>query len=95
MGLYAVSKGYSRNLGFLLGLINWVGVIILFCLNDNDEQLSKWQINVVNQETESQNVKTNCSFFYLKFSIIIFAICLETDEKTRDVLEMGAFSTMD
>jgi hypothetical protein len=41
MGLYAVSKGYSRYLGFLLGLINWVGVIILFCLNDNDEQLSK------------------------------------------------------
>jgi formylmethanofuran dehydrogenase subunit B len=41
MGLYAVSKGYSRNLGFLLGLINWVGVIILFCLNDNDEQLPK------------------------------------------------------
>ncbi len=41
MGLYAVSKGYSRSLGFLLGLVNWLGLIVLFFLNDNDEQLSK------------------------------------------------------
>lgn len=34
MGYYAMSKGYSRVLGLALGLLSWIGLIILFCMKD-------------------------------------------------------------
>lgn len=44
---------------------------------------------------EYRDVKINFSFVFFKLPIISFAISLETDEKTSDVLEVGAFTDMD
>ena len=42
-----------------------------------------------------RDVKINFSFASFKLPIISFAISLETDEKTCDVLEVGAITYMD
>ena len=39
MGWYAVSKGYSRSLGLLLGILNWIGLSILYFLKDKNKQI--------------------------------------------------------
>jgi len=44
---------------------------------------------------EYRDVKIHFSFASFKLPIISFAISLETDEKTCDVLEVGAFTYMD
>ena len=41
------------------------------------------------------NVKINFPFIFHKFSNDNLALYLEADEKTRNVLEMGAFSNLD
>jgi len=34
MGWYSISKGYNRSLGLLLGILSWIGLIILYVLED-------------------------------------------------------------
>ena len=34
LGWYSLSKGYSRSLGLLLGALSWLGLLILFFLDD-------------------------------------------------------------
>lgn len=41
MGWYSISKGYSRSLGILLGLLSWMGLIILYSLEDKTKQTIK------------------------------------------------------
>jgi len=40
MGWYAVSKGYSLSLGLLLGILSWIGLIILYFLKDKNKQIA-------------------------------------------------------
>jgi len=37
MGWYSISKGYSRSLGLLLGLLSWIGLILLYFLEDKNK----------------------------------------------------------
>ena len=39
MGWYSISKGYSRSLGLLLGLLSWIGLIILYFLEDKNKHV--------------------------------------------------------
>lgn len=34
MGWYAVSKGYARSVGLTLGILWWIGLVILWLLKD-------------------------------------------------------------
>jgi len=34
MGWYAVSKGYRRRIGIALGILSWIGLIILWLMKD-------------------------------------------------------------
>jgi hypothetical protein len=34
MGWYAISKGYSRSIGIALGILWWIGLIILWLMKD-------------------------------------------------------------
>ena len=40
MGWYSISKGYSRSLGLLLGLLSWIGLIILYFLEDKNKHVT-------------------------------------------------------
>jgi hypothetical protein len=40
MGWYSISKGYSRSLGLLLGLLSWIGLIILYFLEDKNKPVT-------------------------------------------------------
>lgn len=40
MGWYSISKGYSRSLGLLLGLLSWIGFIILYFLEDKNRDVT-------------------------------------------------------
>ncbi len=40
MGWYSISKGYSRSLGLLLGLLSWIGLIILYFLENKNKPVT-------------------------------------------------------
>ena len=40
MGWYSISKGYSRSLGLILGLLTWIGLIILYFLADKNKPVT-------------------------------------------------------
>lgn len=41
MGWYSISKGYSRSLGLLLGVLSWIGLIILYVLEDKYKTITE------------------------------------------------------
>jgi hypothetical protein len=40
MGWYSISKGYSRSLGLFLGFLSWIGLIILYFLEDKNKPVT-------------------------------------------------------